>query len=66
MTTSKLVFDPFCRYDDPCETYRRMRDEAPGYCRDSTTSARRVATRAWGERSIVPRECRCDGSVSGI
>ena len=34
MTTSKLVFDPFCRYDDPCETYRRMRDEAPGYCRE--------------------------------
>jgi cytochrome P450 len=33
MTTSKLVFDPFSAeyYDDPYETYRRLRDEAPVY-----------------------------------
>jgi hypothetical protein len=33
MTTSKLVFDSFSadHYDDPYETHRRMRDEAPGY-----------------------------------
>jgi cytochrome P450 len=33
MTTSKLVFDPFSEehYDDPYETYRRLRDEAPVY-----------------------------------
>jgi len=33
MTTSKLVFDPFSEehYNDPYETYRRLRDEAPVY-----------------------------------
>lgn len=31
MTPSKLVFDPFSseHYDDPRDTCRRMRDEAP-------------------------------------
>jgi cytochrome P450 len=33
MTMSKLVFDPFSaeHYDNPYETYRRLRDEAPVY-----------------------------------
>lgn len=33
MTMSKLVFDPFSEehYNDPYDTYRRMRDEAPVY-----------------------------------
>lgn len=33
MTTAQLIFDPFseAHYDDPYETYRRLRDEAPVY-----------------------------------
>lgn len=33
MTTSILVFDAFSEefFNDPIETYRRMRDEAPAY-----------------------------------
>jgi cytochrome P450 len=33
MTTSRLVFDPFSQefFDNPCEIYRRMRDEEPVY-----------------------------------
>jgi hypothetical protein len=36
MRTSTLVFDPLSaeHYDDPYETYRRMRNEAPVYCRE--------------------------------
>lgn len=36
MTTPKLVFDPFSEqhYNDPYETYRRLRDEAPVYYND--------------------------------
>ena len=33
MTTSTVVFDPFSEdfFNDPTETYRRMRQEAPVY-----------------------------------
>lgn len=57
MTTSKLVFAPLSteHHDDPYDTYRRLRDEAPRYCREQYNLFFDTPSRLDGAASAVHR-----------